>query len=178
MPRLKQISIDVDVHRAIEQARHSFAESENEILRRLLLGEKIGKGASAQRQQVRQKDSEQTRTRGLWSVEVRGERIPAANMKDAYRTLLLKLDNVKPDFLERFASERARSRKFVARRPADLYDSSPHLADEHARPLKDGWYFDTNLSMEQVAARARAAARVAGMQYGREIKILENLRVI
>jgi hypothetical protein len=178
MARLKQIGIDVDVHRAIEQARQSFAESENDILRRVLLGERQARPQQTIRRNSDPARDTVARSRGLWSVEVRGERLSAANMKDAYRQLLLKLDELSPNFIERFAVERARSRKFVARKPSDLYDSSPHLAKDHAQPLKDGWYFDTNLSTEQVAARAKVAARIAGLSYGRDVKLLENLRVI
>lgn len=177
MSRLKQIGIDVDVHRAIEQERQSFSETENDILRRLLLGEiPSRKNAIVKGSRIAAADS--VRARGLWSVDVGGERISAANMKEAYRTLLLKLDEVSPNFIERFASERARSRRFVARKPTDLYDSSPHLADEYAQPLKDGWYYDTNLSTEQIAKRARVAARIAGLSYGREVRLLDNLREI
>ena len=177
MGRTKQIAIDVDVHRAIEQARQSFSESENDILRRVLVGE------AAPRRSVPQKRpsntiAETVRSRGLWSVDVKGERIPAANMKEAYRTLLLKLDEVSPNFIQRFATERARSRRFVARKPSDLYDSSPHLAREYAQPLKDGWYYDSNLSTEQVAKRVRVAARVAGLSYGRDVRLLDNLREV
>jgi hypothetical protein len=178
MGRLKQIGIDVDVHRSIEQARQSFSESENDILRRLLLGEAaLRRSALPKRSRIIGLE-DAVRSRGLWSVDVKGERISAANMKEAYRTLLLKLDEVSPNFIERFASERARSRRFVARKPTDLYDSSPHLADEYAQPLKDGWYYDTNLSTEQVAKRARVAARVAGLSYGREVRLLDNLREV
>lgn len=177
MPNLKQIEIDVDVNRAIEQARRSFSETENDILRRLLVGDVVDR-PSPSRRRVRALTEAQTRSRGLWSVEVKGERTPASNMKAAYRALLLKLDEVSPGFLEQFASERARSRRFVARKPTDLYDSSPHLADEHAQPLKDGWYFDTNLSTEQVATRARVASRIAGLLYGRDVRLLDNFREI
>jgi len=176
--RLKQVGIDVDVHRAIEQARLSFAESENDILRRLLLGERQTRSLPPARRGTIASRETVERSRGLWSVEVKGQRSPAANMKDAYRQLLLKLDELSPNFIERFAVERARSRKFVAREPSDLYDSSPHLAKDHAQLLKDGWYFDTNLSTEQVASRAKIAARIAGLSYGRDVKLLENLRTI
>ena len=79
---------------------------------------------------------------------------------------------------ERFSHERARSRKFVAHNPAELYDSAPHLAQDHARLLKGDWYFDTNLSMEQVSKRVRVAARIAGLAYGRDAKLLENQRLV
>lgn len=177
MPRLKQIGIDVDVNRAIENARQSFSESENDVLRRVLLGERQRPAPQPKSPRPAMVD-EPVRLRGLWSVEVKGERSSAANMKDAYRILLLKLEDLMPGFLERFSQERSRSRKFVALNPVDLYDSAPHLAEDHARSLKDDWYFDTNLSTEQVAKRARVAAKVAGLAYGRDVKLMENLRVI
>ncbi len=177
MPRLKQVGIDVDVHRVIEQARQSFSESENDILRRMLLGEKVERSKPPVQKAAARCD-ESVRSRGLWASEVKGERTPAANMKDAYRTLLLKLDELEPGFLDLFAKESSRSRRFVARKPADLYQSSPHLADKYAQLLKSGWFFDTNLSTEQVATRARIAARVAGLLYGRDVRLLENLREI
>jgi negative regulator of replication initiation len=177
VPRLKQVGIDVDVNRVIENARRTLAESHNDILRRLLLGElRLRPSQSANPR--RAATDEPVRLRGLWSVEVKGERLPAANLKDAYRVLLLKLDSIAPRFLDQFSQERSRSRRFVALNPADLYDSAPHLAADHAKLLNDDWYFDTNLSTEQVAKRARVAARVAGLTYGRDVKVMENLRLI
>jgi hypothetical protein len=99
-------------------------------------------------------------------------------MKDAYRLLLLKLEQLRPGFLDAFAREGSSRRRFVARTAAELYTSSPHLAREHGRLLADDWYFDTNLSMEQVARRARIAARLAGFAYGRDVRLLDNLREV
>lgn len=183
MGRLKQIGIDVEVNRAIENGRQSFSESENDILRRLLLGHTQQSAKSLSSKQAllfgrSPATDEKVRARGLWIVEVKGQRYAAANMKEAYRTLLLKLDDLSSNFIQRFSAERSRSRRFVARDATELYDSSPHLAKEHARLLKDGWFFDTNLSAEQVSARVRVAARIAGLSYGRDVKVLENLRLI
>ena len=81
-----------------------------------------------------------------------------------------------PGFLERFAAERGKSRRFVARRPEDLFPASPNFARQFAPHLKDNWYFDSNLSADQVASRARIAARLAGLHYGSDVRI--NLRTI
>ena len=177
MPRLKQIGIDVDVNRAIEQRRRAFTESENDILRRILLAPAADRVDEAPRPSPKRERGE-TRSRGLWSVEVGGERRPAANLKDAYRTLLHMLSDRYPDFLHKFAAEKARSRRFVATSPDELYGASPHLAADHAKPLKDGWYFDTNLSAEQVSRRARVAARLCGLRYGADVRVLDDLREI
>ena len=183
----RQIAIDLDVHRAIERARVALGESENDILRRLLLARP---GAQPRPDSPARRGSRARRTeralaavagpprhRGLWSVELGGRRIPAANLKDAYRVLLRELAAIRSDFLDSFAQERTRDRRFVARSPAALYGRSPHLA-RHAQPLADGWYFDSNLSVSQVARRARIAARLCGLHYGSEVRVLDNLREI
>ena len=175
MPRLKQIDIDVDVHRAIEQARLSFSERENDILRRILLisPEPIRRDASPAAI-----SAPVQRQRGTWTVELLHKRTAAANLKDAYKTLLLELAERDSSFLERFSRESSRSRRYVARSARDLYASSPHLAADHARRLVGDWFFDTNLSLAQVGRRARVAARIAGLSYGKDVRILENLKEI
>lgn len=174
---LRRIGIDLDVHRAIERRRQAVGESENDILRRLLLAPR---GAGPRQPAAAAPvggPSGVSRSRGLWSVEIGGRRLPAANLKDAYRVLLRALDAAHPHFLGSFAQEKARTRRFVARAPADLYGRSPHLA-RHAQPLVDGWYFDSNLALSQVAKRARIAARLCGLLYGPDVRILDNLREI
>ncbi|HEV2817842.1 MAG TPA: hypothetical protein VGW40_11565 [Allosphingosinicella sp.] len=172
----RRIEIDLDVHRAIEGARRALGESENDILRRLLLP------ARAARPRARPAAAAGPalagpRSRGLWSVEICGRHIPAANLKDAYRVLLRELGAAHPDFLAAFAEERTFGRRFVARSPAALYGRSPHLA-RHAQALGAGWWFDSNLSAGQVARRARIAARLCGLHYGSDVRILDNLREI
>lgn len=178
MGRLKQIGIDVEVNGVIERSRRSFSESENDILRRLLLDRPTEIATKSIRTRASSEAQGPSRRRGLWSVEFQGDRHSAPNLKGAYEKLLLLLSEAFPRFLEDFSQEQARSRRFVARNPAHLYLASPELADEFAKPLRDGWFFDTNLSAEQVAKRVRAAARVCGLLYGRDMKILNGLQQI
>ena len=174
MGQLKQIEIDLDVHRLIEEARRSFDESPNEILRRLLSGH-APKPVSLSAPAPLAEQHEPRRIRGNWSVEYQGETIPAANLKDAYRLLLLRLSEGFPNFLEEFSTYGSRSRRFVARTPHELYANSPHLTTHHARILTDEWFYDTNLSSDQISQRARIAARICGLAYGSETKIMSNL---
>jgi hypothetical protein len=178
MPRLKQIGIDVDVNGVIESHRRSFAENENDILRRLLLPEAPNQSANRQSAVDRPESENPVRIRGQWTIELNGRRTSAPNLKSAYRALLLLLADAFPDFLERFSREKARSRRFVARTPTQLYLASPALAKDHAKPLINGWFFDTNLSTEQVSSRARIAARLCGLHYGTDVRILNNLEEI
>lgn len=175
---MRQIGIGVEVHRLIERHRRALSESENDILARILPLVPVARAPAESLAVAAAPAPRGTRRRGQWAVEVRGERVPAANLKSAYRTLLEILDTRYPDFLADFAEEKGRRRRFVARAPAQLYPASPHLAKRHAAPLGAGWHYDTNVSTVQVARRARIAARICGLRYGRDVRILENLREI
>jgi hypothetical protein len=182
----RRIEIDLAVHRAIERRRSSVSESENDILRRILPGSSrraasprraaAAPAGAAPPPRAAGAPAGATRSRGSWSVQLGGDRLAAANLKDAYRRLLRALAAGHPHFLEEFAGEKER-RRFVARVPAALYERSPHLV-RHAEPLVDGWYFDANLSEAQIAKRARIAARLCGLFYGQDVRILDNLRQI
>jgi hypothetical protein len=174
---MRQIGIDVDVHRLIEQNRLSFEESENSILRRLLLS----RGAEQQSERGsgggrRSTPRHGTRARGQLAVVFGSERFPAANLKNAYYIFLRRLAEHDPGFLPRFAQERSHSRRYVAEVAEQLYDRAPHLARTFACTLVDGWYYDSNLSADQVAKRARIAARLCGLHYGVDVKIVDNFR--
>jgi hypothetical protein len=174
----KRVEIDVEVSGAIERARRSFGESENDILRRLLLARPRPARPRGGARRGKEAPRGPARTRGLWTVGIGGRRLAAANLKDAYCVLLRELAAIHPGFLQAFADERTFGRRFVARSPAALYGRSPHLAGRHALPLGNGWYFDSNLSSIQVAKRARIAARLCGLLYGSDVGIFDNLREI
>ncbi|HEX9964865.1 MAG TPA: hypothetical protein VGB04_07760 [Allosphingosinicella sp.] len=183
---MKTIEIDVEVNAAIENGRKSFKEGANDILRRLLLERSPEEATIGVRQ--RQTGSRNVffdppsnpgeRITGRWTVQVEGRTVPAPSLKAAYRSLLLLLHERDPNFLTAFSKEAARARRFVARDPEALYLASPKLAKEHAKPLADGWHFDTNLSTDQVARRARIAARLAGLKYGKDVRVLNNFEEI
>jgi hypothetical protein len=179
MAEMKIIEIDLDVNAAIERDRLSFKETANEILRRRLLGgRESGPPRETSAVDLESIEEPGERSTGRWTVELGGKRVSTSNLKTAYRTLLLLLHERHPDFLQAFSEERARARRFVARAPRDLYLNSPDLAKHHAKPLTAGWYFDTNLSTDQVARRARIAARLCGLRYGRDARILNGLEEI
>jgi len=175
----RRIAVDLDVHRAIERARLALGESDNDILRRLLLSPGGARRSPTSPGEAGSGLRGPARRRGLWSVEIAGRRLPAANLKHAWCLLLGELDAAYPHFLEELAAEKERTRRAVARTPAALYGPrAAHLARRHAFPLAGGWYVDTNLSAAQVAKRARIAARLCGLHYGSDVRILDNLREI
>ena len=72
MSERRRIEIGLDVHRAIERARLSLDESENEILRRLLLRPAASEAGAGARRPA----PGAARSRGRWCVEIGGRRIP------------------------------------------------------------------------------------------------------
>jgi AraC-like DNA-binding protein len=180
MVELKRIGIDLDVNRVIEAHRRSFEESENDILRRLLLADATEVDATNGLSLVTDLDvaSFGMRNRGFWQVAWDSKVVGATSLKDAYCQLLVMANTAVPNLLDRLASERARSRRYVARQPGDLYLSSPHLAKDHAIEVVPGWFVDLNLSEAQVAKRARVAARLAGLAYGSAVWIRNSGRTI
>jgi hypothetical protein len=169
MAKLKQIGIDVDIHREIEAHRISFSESDNDILRRMLLKQPSARLPATN--ETKRRVTSEHRTRGDWIVTFFGETHAAPNMKEAYKKLLLLLDERYPNFLQKFATRSSRSRLFISKNPEDIYGSAPHLAQDHAKPLTKGWFFDTNLSREQVDARLAVASEVVDACFGIDIAI-------
>ena len=176
MAKYKQIGIDVEVYRAIEANRVSFSESENDILRRMIVGsttQRLRKGSVSE-----SVFAQGTRNRGSWTVTIAGKQTQVGSLSAAYQRLLLGLAERDTNFLERFSKIRGRTRRFVAKQPEALYENSVHLAADFAKPLIDGWYFDTNLSLQQIAQRAKAAAEVSGLRYGVEVMIAKDGELI
>lgn len=195
---MKQIAVDVDVNRVIEAARRSFAETPNDILRRILLGR--SEPPAAPQAPVAPSDAPPSdasppdaplvavteldlprfgqRAMGHWQARVADAVVGASSLREAYCRLLVLAHQHDPAFLGRFARLGSKARRFIARNPTDLYLKSPHLAKDHAVELVPGLFVDTNLSETQIAQRARAAARELGLHYGKDAWIREAMRTI
>jgi len=177
MAKFKQIGIDVQVYKIIETNRLSFSETENDILHRMLLKSPYQAKTTAPIISPPKKINA-SRARGTWKVILNDHQILAANMGDAYREMLLALASDHPQFLEQFSKQKAQ-RFFIAKIPTALYAiKSSHLAEKFAKPLVDGWWFDSNLGKSQISQRAKAAATVAGLRYGEDLLIAEDGEII
>jgi hypothetical protein len=147
---MTQISIDLDVYKALEARRLSFDEPHNAILRREL---EIDGPAPVVRRPGHER---MLRTSGDYELTVLGERIAVRSLREALSTALLKIESHQPGFLEKLSQRRTRrGRRIVARRPEDIYPNRPQLV-EHAARLNEEWFFDTNISR-------RACERYLGM---------------
>lgn len=152
---MKSIEIDLDVHRAIENARLSFDETENAILRRAL-----GIDPRTSTSEVRPRPR-LPRSSGAYSTSIDGAMIEANSLKELLRRALLVLEKRRPGFLASLANySTPRGRRIVARSPEALYANSPHLAGL-AEKVDSEWWFDTNVSRNQVEGYMKTLAQMA-----------------
>lgn len=158
---MRKIEIDLDVHKVIEDARQSFEETENSILRRLLT---IDLGAGGGSRSARPSGlPRSTRSSGAYSVLIEGQPVEGNTLRDLLQRVLLVLEKRRPGFLKLVATkDTRRGRKIVARSPEGVYPHAPHLR-ELAAPLNDDWWFDGNVSREQVSGYIKKFAEWGGL---------------
>jgi hypothetical protein len=152
---VKTIEVDIDVHRTIENARTSFDQTPNDILRWLLAIDRRAAEAT-QRPRVRS-----PRSSGAYSVDIGGQPIEANSLKELLRRTILYLEKRRPGFIAALARHSTpRKRRIVAKAPEALYPGAPHLV-VLGEQLDATWWFDTNVSRQQAESYLRVIAEIA-----------------
>lgn len=109
-------------------------------------------------------------TRG-GSLILLGKRYEYNNAKDAMILVLRELAMRDPTFLERCAQHpdaQGRKRRYIARRPEELYPDRPDLWEYH-QELPGGWFVGTNLNNVLKGTIIRLATEVAGLKFGKDV---------
>jgi len=166
------ISVSLATYKAIEAQRLSFLESHDAIIRRALAERHGRPGQTAARLALAARGA--PRRRGAISVEMFGKVQPAMNLKDAYLVILAALVRHKASLLQLLATEGTLRRRWVARSPAALFVTAPHLAGEHAHQIAPDWFVDTNVSRAQIHARLTRACAIAGYRFGEDVRLVEG----
>ena len=152
---MREIAIDLDIHRAIENGRITFEESENAILRRLLRIDVAPRPDVEPRVAPRQ-----PRSSGAYSVMLGNEPIEANSLKELLRLVILKAERLRPGTIAEIAITPTPKGRFIVARSAErLYPKAPHLAGL-GEQLGDGWWYDTNVGRNQVQAYMKLIARL------------------
>lgn len=102
-----------------------------------------------------------------------GKEFSYANAKEAMVFILSELAKADPTFLQRCSQHPAfkgRTRLYIAQRAADLYPDRPDLVKQH-EVLPGGWVVGTNLSNTSKMKIIQQAAEVAGIRFGRDLKV-------
>jgi hypothetical protein len=87
--------------------------------------------------------------------------------------LLNKLDQAYPGFFEKFTHSsynRGRIRKSIAKDRRELYPGKPYMLSL-ARELDSGYWLDGNISSAAKDKIARSAAKVLGLNYGKDFEL-------
>lgn len=167
--------IDLDVHRAIEARRTSFEQSQNDILRKILnldgsAGQfAAGTAAISPSKPVRR--VVKNRRTGSYRFTLFGKPYEEQSLKGAYKKCLVRLSWYDPNFLENLSQKKTSARRYVARKPHDLFFKSPRLAEDFAERLEGPWWIDVNLSQDQVESRLKTACKIAGLTFGKDLKL-------
>lgn len=169
---MTELKIDMDVYKAIEAARESFDESQNDILRKMLLSGVGAVPSPVNAQQAGATIVRAERTTGDYGFLLKGQSFSFTSLKSAYRNCLLEFAAQDPAFLSNLSKEETSARRIVATDPKELYKKTPHLADEFAEVLTEGWWYDTNLSQQQVESRLQTACKVADLKFGVDLTLI------
>ena len=153
---MRQIGIDLDVHRVIENGRQSFDEDQNAILRRLLAID-----ASPPKGTRPSLVPRQPRSSGAYSLLLGTQPIEANSLKELLRRVILKAEQFRPGTIERIAAmPTPRGRFVVAGSANQLYPNAPHLAGLAEKLGSGDWWYDTNVGRKQVQAYMKVIARL------------------
>ena len=144
---MKQIEIDLDVNRALGNARRSFDESPNDILRRL-----VGIDRPAPPARPAEPRQRASRSSGAYSTLLGPHAIEANTLKHLLARSILVAETLQPGFIEQLSQQPTPKGRFIVSRSASgLYPRSPQLV-EYAEKLDETWWYDTNVGRAQVSA--------------------------
>jgi hypothetical protein len=102
-----------------------------------------------------------------------GQEHAYANAKEAMVFILRELSKRDPSFLERCSRHpdaQGTRRRYIARSAEDLYPGREDL-QEYKEALPGGWFVATNINNGQKITIIQLAADVAGLAFGRDIKV-------
>lgn len=104
---------------------------------------------------------------------LKGAFTPAKNAREVLFNVVKELASRDSGFLQRFASlpKHGRTRRYVARSPAELYPGRSDLANEFTAELGAGWYLGVNVSRAQIERIVEMSCDVAGLRYGGDLSI-------
>ena len=104
-----------------------------------------------------------------------GELVKRWTYLDIYLGVLLRLWTRVPHRREEMALAmglRGSVRSYVARSKEDLFPGRPSSwTDRFSRPLVEGWYVDTNLSLERMRRLLPVAVKAGGLTWSSDVKV-------
>lgn len=110
-----------------------------------------------------------SRRTGNYSIEIKGNRIECASLKELLSEGLKAFEKHRLGTLRDLAEVKPRSKRIVAREPAQLF-MNQELVQKYSEKLVDGWWFGTNNSKEETLTWLRRGAEKAGLVWGKDVR--------
>ena len=118
---------------------------------------------------TRRADVRPGRRSGDYWFEVEGERVWCGSLKELLAKALLRLERIRPGTLDNLSRIRGRNRRIVARDPDGLF-TKPHLVQDYAETLGNGWYYGTNNSARETNVWLKRASECATLEWDTEFR--------
>lgn len=102
-----------------------------------------------------------------------GRHHPARSAREVLESVFEVLAKRDATILERFAAlpKHGRTRRYLARKPDDLYPGRPDLARDYSTQLTSGWWLSINHSRATIERIIEMACDVAHLKYGRDLQV-------
>lgn len=161
------ISAAPDVLSCLLALRLSKDEALDEVLRRTLLDSTKPSVPQSAHPEARLTSGGPSRL----AYQLLGETDAATDANEAMVKIIANLAQYDDDFLPKLATRvRGRTRNHVARSRLEVYPRRPDLA-KSAREVAPGWFIGCNVANREKVKILRAACDVAGIVFGRDLKI-------
>lgn len=113
-------------------------------------------------------ESDATSSRNHFGFELLGQWHEARTARGILIGALRAINDLDNTFLQKLSTQSARTRRYVANSPIDLYPGRPDLA-KYTEKLTDKWYVGTNYSIRDITRILRVACELVGLTFGRDL---------
>lgn len=102
-----------------------------------------------------------------------GAFVPGRSGADVLRRTFQALADRDPTFLDRFIElpQHGEVRRYLARRPEDLYPGRPELVKKAAFEIRPGYWIGTHYSLKGLRRILQLASQVAGLRFNEHLKV-------
>ena len=111
--------------------------------------------------------------KGIYGFAIGGKDMRARNAKEVFIGVFKALGERDASFFERFAAlpKHGRKRRYLARAPEQLFPGRSDLARDCAVQVGLGWWLGTNVSRATIGQRLEMACAVAGLTFGKDLRV-------
>lgn len=101
------------------------------------------------------------------NAEYLGEKIGGRTLPDIFAEIVDLTAKLAPEALENLADTSARSRRYVARKPAAIHPGNAKLPTMRTA---SGWWISKNIGQEDLKRALRALCSASGLRFGTDVK--------